>query len=308
MSKRRLNYQHLFYFWQVVREQSVSAAASKLHLAQPTISSQLAMLEEALGERLLHKEGRRLVPTETGRLVFQYAEEIFSLGQELINTLKGRPSGRAMRLTVGVSDALPKLVAYRLLEPAFHLDEPVQIICYEGPIERLMAEMVWREIDLILTDAPLTPASSSKAFSYFLGESAVCVFAAPALVDRYRAGFPASLNGAPFLLPTSNTALRRSLEQWFHAQGILPRVQAEIEDSALLKTFGSSGIGLFIAPALVAEEIMAQYGVSIVGQIEAVREQFYAIAQQRKQAHLVVNAILDRAQDRLYSPTESGSI
>ncbi|MBP1151426.1 MULTISPECIES: transcriptional activator NhaR [unclassified Methylocaldum] len=289
----RINYQHLFYFWNVAREESVTRASEKLHLAQPTISSQLAVFEKTIGEKLFYKNGRKLVLTDTGRIVFHYADEIFSLGQELANTLKGRPTGRALRLVVGVADALPKLVACRLIEPAFRLPEPVQILCYEDKAERLLAEMSLQGIDLVLSDVPVTPANGAKAFNHLLGECGVTVFGTPELASAYRPDFPRSLSGAPFLLPTGNTALRRSLDQWFDAENISPKIQAEIEDSALLKTFGSGGTGLFVAPSAVEEEIQRQYDVEAIGRIDSVRERFYAITERRKLKHPAVSAILE---------------
>ncbi|WP_305909064.1 transcriptional activator NhaR [Methylomarinum sp. Ch1-1] len=297
---KRINYQHLFYFWNVVREEGVTRASEKLHLAQPTISAQLAVFEQAVGDKLFYKNGRKLMLTETGRIVFHYADEIFSLGRELSNTLAGRPSGQALRLTVGVADALPKMLVYRLIEPALQLPESVQLHCYEDKADRLLTEISLLGIDLVLSDAPLTPTSDSKAFNHLLGGCPVTVFGTANLADIYRPGFPRSLNGAPFLLPTGNTALRRSLDQWFDAEGISPQIQAEIEDSALIKTFGSGGAGLFVAPSTVAVELERQYNVQSLGRIETVEEKFYAITAQRKLKHPAVTAILENAREQLF--------
>ena len=296
----RLNYQHLFYFWNVAREESVTRACEKLHLAQPTISGQLAVFEQAIGKKLFHKSGRKLLLTDTGRVVFHYAEEIFALGRELNNTLKGRSTGAALRLVVGISDALPKLAVYRLIEPAFNIPEAVQVLCYEDKAERLLNEMSLHSVDLVLSDAPLTASSGTKAFTHLLGESSITVFGTARLAAVYRPDFPRSLMGAPFLLPTGNTALRRSLDQWFDSHDISPNIRAEIEDSALIKTFGSGGVGLFVAPTSVEAEVQQQYAVEAIGRIDEVQERFYAITMRRKLKHPAVTAILDNARDNLF--------
>jgi LysR family transcriptional activator of nhaA len=290
---QRINYQHLFYFWHVVTEGSITAACKKLHLAQPTISGQLTVFEQAIGEKLFYKQGRKMQLTDTGRIVFHYAEEIFALGRDLGNTLKGLPTGRALRLSIGIADALPKLVVYRLMQPVFQLPEPVQIYCYEDKVERLLS-------DLVLSDTPLTSSSNANIFNHLLGESAVTVFACADLAAIYRPNFPRSLGGAPFLLPTNNTALRRSLDHWFDNENIRPNIQAEIEDSALIKTFGKGGMGLFVAPTIVEAEIKRQYMVETVGNIESVKERFYAITVRRQLKHPAVTAILDNARDNLF--------
>ncbi|WP_020561841.1 transcriptional activator NhaR [Methylosarcina fibrata] len=289
----RLNYQHLFYFWHVAKEGSISRASEKLHLAQPTISGQLAVFEQAVGEKLYYMDGRKLVLSDTGRTIFRYAEEIFTLGQELTQTLLGRSGGRGLKLNVGIADALPKLISYRLLEPAFQAGEPVQLICHEDKAERLISEISLHSIDLVLSDIPATPSVGSRVFNHLLGESKVAVFGTPELAERYSRDFPHSLNGAPLLLSTQNTALRRSLDQWFDDQGLYPDIKAEIEDSALLKTFAAGGTGLFVAPIAIEIEIQRQYGAQLIGKIDAVFERFYAITAQRKRKHPAVMAILE---------------
>lgn len=297
---QRINYQHLFYFWHVVTEGSITAACEKLHLAQPTISGQLTVFEQAIGEKLFYKQGRKQQLTDTGRIVFHYAEEIFALGRELGNTLKGLPTGRALRLTIGIADALPKLVIYRLMQPVFQLPEGVQIFCYEDKVERLLNDIALQSIDLVLSDTPLTSSSNANIFNHLLGDSSVNVFASAELAAIYRPNFPRSLSGAPFLLPTNNTALRRSLDQWFDNENIRPKIKAEIEDSALIKTFGKGGMGLFVAPTIVEAEIKRQYMVETVGIIETVKERFYAITVRRQLKHPAVTAILDNARDNLF--------
>jgi len=284
----------------VAKEGGISRACEKLRLAQPTISGQLAVFEDSIGEKLFRRDGRKLALTETGRAVFHYAEEIFALGRELTNTLKGRPGARAPRLSVGITDALPKLIAYRLIEPALRLAEPPQILCYEDKTERLLAEISLHGVDLVLSDAPATPSIGARTFNHLLGECGVAVFGTPALAARCTDDFPRSLNGAPFLLPTANTALRRSLDQWFDAEGLRPEIKAEIEDSALLKTFAAAGVGLFVAPTPVKTEIERQYGMELVGRIDAVRERFYAVTIHRKMKHPGVTAILESARDWLF--------
>ncbi len=296
----RLNYHHLLYFWTVVREGSISRACEKLHLAQPTISSQLRELEKSLGEKLFYKAGRNLVPTESGRVVFRYADEMFSIGQELMDILKGRRLGQSLRLFVGITEVLPKLTAYRLIEPALRLPEPVQVVCYEDKAERLLAELSVHGLDIVLSDLPAPPSARVRAFNHLLGECPVSVFGAPDLAAAYRRDFPHSLDGAPFLLPTAHSALRRSLEQWFDSEGIRPVIKGEIEDSALLKAFGQAGVGLFAAPNVVEAEIRRQYRVRVIGKIDSVREQFYAISVERELKHPAVVAISEAAREKLF--------
>jgi LysR family transcriptional activator of nhaA len=300
-----LNYHHLLYFWVTAREGSVTRASEQLYLSQPTISAQIRALERSLGEKLFLKSGRHLVLSEIGRVVFRYAEEIFSLGRELTDTLKGRTQdrslGRPVRFHVGIADVVPKLVAYRLIEPALRLAEPVHIVCKEDKPERLLAELAVHEVDLVLADAPISPSVKVKAYNHLLGECGVTIFAPPKQAGSYRRKFPRSLDGAPFLLPTDNTSLRRSLDQWFDAQHLRPAVVGEFEDSALLPVFGQTGLGLFAAPSAIEVEIHAQYGVQVVGRIDTVRERFYAISVERKLKHPAVVAISETARQELFS-------
>jgi LysR family transcriptional regulator, transcriptional activator of nhaA len=295
-----LNYHHLLYFWMVAREGSIAKASKELLLAQPTITGQIRALENVLGEKLFTRSGRNLVPSETGRLVFRYANEIFSLGRELTDVLKGRPSGRPIRLVVGVSDSLPKFIAYRLIAPALALPEPVQLVCREDQPDRLMASLATFELDLVLSDAPVPPTVRIRAFSHLLGRSGLSFFAKPAVAAKYRKNFPASLDGAPFLLPLESVAMRRPLERWFEAQGIRPQVVGEFQDNALLKIFGSAGVGIFTAPTAVEDEVRQRYSVSVLGQAESVTESFYAISVERKLKHPAVVAISETARQTLF--------
>lgn len=294
-----LNYHHLLYFWTVARTGSVSRAGEELRLTQATVSAQLKSLEGALEEKLFRKSGRHLVLTDTGKLVFRYAEEIFSLGQEMLGSLKGQPEGRLARLTVGVADVLPKIVAYQLIEPALKAQEMYRIVCREGTNEELLPALALHDIDVVLTDAPIDTSFNVKAFSHLLGECGMVVFGAPKLADKYRRGFPKSLDGAPFLLPTRNATARRSLEQWFDAQHLHPRIVAEFEDNALLNVFGQHGLGLFVTPSVIATEVQRQYQVKIVGHMANVRERFFAISLDRKLRHPAVLAISEGARTRL---------
>ena len=296
-----INFNHLYYFWVVAREGSIARACDLLLVAPPTVSAQLRTLERSLGERLFTKSGRGLALTEAGRTAFGYADEMFTTGRDLIDTLKGRPTGRPLRLLVGVADSLPKLIAYRLIKPALQLSEPVQLVCHEGRAERLLAELAVHGLDVVLTDAPISTEVRVRAYSHQLGECGVTVFGTPALARELRGEFPRSLDGAPFLLPTPATTLRRSLDGWFEAQRIRPVIKGEFDDGALMKVFGQSGEGLFPAPTAVEPEVIEQYRVTPVGRIETVRERFYAISVERKLKHPAVVAICAAARRDLFS-------
>jgi LysR family transcriptional activator of nhaA len=295
-----LNYHHLLYFWMVAREGSITKACAQLHLAQPTISSQLRKLERSLGEKLFEREGRNLVLTETGRTVYRYADEIFALGQELRDAVAGRPRGRPLRLVVGVPDVLPKLIVYRLLKPALEMEEATQLATYEGKLDDLLADLALHRLDIVLSDAPTGPTTAVRAFNHPLGECGIGFFGTAAVARQYASGFPSSLDQAPMLLPTENTVLRRSLEQWFSETGVRPRVVAELEDSALLKVFGQAGEGIFPAPLAIATEVQQQYAVKQIGCVESIRERFYAISVERRLKHPAVLAISKFARDELF--------
>ena len=296
-----LNYHHLLYFYTAAREGSVTRASQVLRLAQPTLSGQIRKLEEFLGEKLFVRQGRGLALTETGHVVYRYAEEIFSAGREMVDALRGRPSQRPSRLHVGIADVVPKLVAHRLLEIALRLERPVQLVLREGKTDDLLGSLATQTFDLVITDAPLGPQVRVRAFNHLLGECGVAFFATPALARRHRRRFPRCLDGAPMLLPTANTVLRHSLEQWFDAVGVRPRLVAEIEDSALLKVFGQHGGGIFAAPEVIADEVRRRHGVVAVGRTEAVRERFYAITVERRIRHPAVAAITEAARERLFA-------
>lgn len=297
-----LNYHHLLYFWTVARAGSIARACRQLRLAQPTISGQIRALENTLGEKLFVRAGRGLALTEVGQLVYRYADEIFSLGRELTDVLKGRPSpGRPARFLVGISDALPKLIAYRVLAPALAMPETVRVVCHEARPDRLLAELSSHTLDLVLTDAPLRPAARVRAFNHLLGSCGVTLFAAPPLAARCRRNFPASLDGVPFLLPLETSTLRGSLEHWFDAQGIRPRIAGEFQDTALMETFGQAGIGVFAAPTAIEKEVRRHYRVSPIGRIDGIVERFYAISVERRLKHPAVLAISETARTELFA-------
>ena len=291
----RLNYQHLLYFWSVARTGSLTRACEELALSPPTVSAQLRTLEERLGEKLLVKSGRTLVPTEAGRVVYTYANEIFGLGRGLIEALEHRPTGRPLRMVVGIDDVVPKEIAYRLLEPSLGLKRPVRVTCHEGTLERLMADLVARESDVVLSDAPITPSLNVRGYSHPLGGCEELWMAMPGLSSSLRRGFPNSLDGAPVLLPTDDTAIRRALDQWLDKQGVRPIMIGEFEDYAMLIEFARAGHGFAPVPAVLEQPFRKLYGFSRVGVAHGVRAEFFAITVERKIRNPAVAAITANA-------------
>jgi LysR family transcriptional activator of nhaA len=290
-----LNFRHLYYFWVVAKEGGITRAAERLGLAVQTVSSQLTLLEQSLGKTLFSQQGRRLVLTEAGRAAMTYADQIFLLGLQMQEAVSEADSGR-VRLSVGISDSLPKLSAYRMLEEAMKIEKKVRLVCYEDNFEALLADLALHKLDVVLTDREVQPGSALKVFSHQLFESEMLVVGAPELAERYGKDFPGNLNGAPFLLPTRNNALRGKIDEWFVQASVKPDVVGEFEDNALLNTFGRRGLGLFFAPAALAQEIAEQFGAQQVGAVPGVREQFYVISNERKIKHPAVEAILAAAQ------------
>ena len=297
-----LNYHHLLYFRAVAREGGVVKAARQLRLSPPTISAQIRQLEEQIGEPLFLRTGRSLVLTPTGQTVLRYADEIFELGEDLKSSLRHggeQPSGR---LVVGLSMVVPKLIAHRLIQPALEMPDPPEIVCIEDTTERLLGSLATYSLDLVLSDAPRGAEVAVRAYNHLLGECGVSFFATRELASRHRRGFPASLDGAPMLLPSPGSALRTSLEHWFQDLGIRPRSVGVFDDSALMKAFGAGGAGIFPAPSAIDGEVERQYGVRPVGRTDAVRERFYAISVERRLRHPAVVAISDEARESLFSP------
>lgn len=295
-----LNYHHLLYFWLAAKEGGVGKAAKKLRLSHPTVSGQIRTLERALGEELFVRKGRTLELTEMGRVVLGYADEIFALGRELMDTVRSRPTRGPQKLVVGIADVVPKLIAKRLLDPAREEHGGLRMVCREGKAERLLTELAAHDLDVVLSDSPLPAGSSVRAFNHLLGECGVSVFARKDLAARYRKGFPRSLHGAPMLMPGDATTQRRALDVWLDARGLRPVIEAEFDDSALLSVFGQDGAGLFPAPSAIEDSIKKQYEVELVGRLPEVRERFYAISIERRLRHPAVVAICETARQELF--------
>jgi LysR family transcriptional activator of nhaA len=290
-----LNYHHLLNFWLVAREGSVQRASEVLHVTPASVSVQVKQLEKSLGVKLLQKQGRGLVLTDMGEEVSAYASEIFTTGRELMEMVKGRPDGKPQELRVGIRDVLPKLVAFRLLQPALELDEPVRLKCEEADMPQLVADLAIHKLDVILTDAALDPHFKVRAYSHRLGESEVVIMGTRELARKYRRGFPGSLDGAPFLLPMDNSVLRRAMDQWFSDLNLAPIVKGEFADSAMLKIAGRQGLGLFAVPVSIRDDVTAIYGLREVGIVAGVKERFYAVSVERKLKHPAVIAIRENA-------------
>ncbi len=297
-----LNYHHLYYFWMVAKEGTIARACQKLLLAQPTISGQLRQFEESLGEKLFIKSGRNLVLTEIGQVVYRYADEIFSVGRELQDVLRGRPQGRPARFLVGISDVMPKWIVFRVLEPVLKMSEPVHLICHEDDTENLLLRLAAHQLDMVLTDAPVTAPSRARAFNHELGSSGISFCATPELAARYRRNFPKCLDSAPFLLPIEGSAMRRSLEQWFDHHQIRPSIVGEFQDSALLKVFGQAGAGVFAIASAVEKDVEVHYGCRTISRTREIVERFYAVSLERRLKHPAVVMVSKAASEFLPEP------
>ena len=296
-----INLKHLRYFWAVASHGSIARASKVLHLTPQTISGQLRELEDQIGAKLFAKTGRNLMLTDTGRLVFAYADDMFRISDELQDVLAGRTPGGGLTLHVGIAMVVPKLLAHRVLAPAMRMPEPVRLVCIEKPLVDLLADLSVHKLDLVLADSPLNPALNIRAYNHPLGESPITFFAAGGQAARWRAGFPASLDGAPMLMPTASSALRRALDLWFDRNKVKPRMVAEIEDRALMKTFGEAGVGVFTSPQAVEEDVLSKYAVEVIGRTDEVTERFYAISAERRIKHPAVSAITEAARSGLFS-------
>jgi LysR family transcriptional regulator, transcriptional activator of nhaA len=296
-----LNYHHLQYFWMVAKHGSITRASAELRLAHPTISGQIRRLEEVLGEKLFARSGRNLVLTDRGRIAFRYADEIFSLGQELQDSIKGRSTGQPLRLVVGVSDVIAKSMVHRMLEPAFQLRDKVRIICKEArSADAFLGELAVHAVDVVLADAPAGPGTPVRTFSHPLGECGSSFFAAPQLAKACRRGFPRSLDGAQVLLPSADSTFRRALDEWFQSRDIRPEIIAELDDLALASVLGERGLGLLAAPDVIEKELRQRYGLQRVGRAKDIRQRFYAISVERKIKNPAVVAICEVARTKIF--------
>jgi LysR family transcriptional regulator, transcriptional activator of nhaA len=295
-----LNYHHLYYFCAVVRCGGISKASRELRVSSPAISMQLRNLEDSLGEKLLVRSGRELALTDKGRLVAEYGEEIFALGREMMHLVKDRPTGRPLRLTIGVADVLPKMIAQWLIGPALQLKEPVRVVCREGNSDQLVSQLILQELDVVLSDAPISSNVKVSAYSHLLGECGTTFVATVELARKLKRDFPWSLDGAPMLLPMENTDLRRNLDYWFEANGIRPTIAGEFQDYALLRAFGQGGAGIFPIPSVFEKELKQQGALRRIGNTGDVRNRFYAISVDRKLKHPAVIAICDTARRQLF--------
>lgn len=298
---RHLNYNHLLYFWTVAKEGSVVRASEKLNLTPQTISGQLKLLEETIGEALFERAGRGLAMTDTGRVVEQYANEIFSLGAELTQRIKSKTPGSPSTFNIGIVNSIPKLISYKILQPGLEMAEPIKLVCFEGDLENLLADLAVHKLDMLLSDRPIPTGLNVKAFNHSLGFSSLAFFGHPSLISKTlenseQKHFPGMLDSAPLIMPLHTNALRRSLEDWFEQTQITPRIIAEFDDSALLKVFGQAGSGFFAAPSVIAEQVQEMYGVEKIGDINNVQENYYVISPERHLKHPAVIEITDAAK------------
>jgi LysR family transcriptional activator of nhaA len=295
-----LNYHHLRYFWAVAQEGSVRKASEKLKVSEPSISAQIQSLQAALGAELFRRSGRGLVLTETGRLAYGLAGEIFSLGEELVSAMRGLPLQREINFNVGLADSIPKLVAHEILRPVFKSEAPIHVVCREGKVDDLLAQLATLRLDIVLGDEPASTSLKTRTFNHLLGSCGVTFCAAPALARKLRRGFPQSLHGAPALLPTHNTNLRRSLEKWFRGQGITPRIVGEFEDTAMGTEVAADGLGFLPMPSVVSREAWMRYQLHAIGTTSECQDQFYAITAERRVNHPAVLLVTHNAQSRLF--------
>lgn len=297
----QLNFHYLRYFWMVAREGGLRKAADRLHVSQPTISAQVKALEEQLGEKLTRRDGRGLALTEAGRRVFEYAEQIFALGDDLVGSVAHPDRARPMRVAIGVTDSLPKLVSYALMRPLFHLQQAVKVVVNEASAGELLVQLAAHRLDVVLTDEPAPSSINLRTFNHRLGECGVSFLATHAVVATLRGRFPRSLDAAPMLLPAHGTALRHSLDHWLQREAIRPHVVVECDDAALMKIAAADGLGVLPIPTVAEGEAISRYDLKRVGRAQDCRQQFYAISAERQLTHPAVLAITSAAREEMFS-------
>lgn len=299
-----LNYKHLRYFWMVAKSGSIARASEQLHLTPQSISGQLSEFEETLGVELFRRVGRGLELTDMGQRLLVYAEQIFSLGDELLDLVRDRAPQAGVPFRVGIADSVPKMVAYRLVEPSLKLPDPVRLICREGRLAMLLGDLAVHRLDMVIADRPMPGNLNVRGYDHLLGESGVSVFAHASLLPALGGDFPANLDNVPFLMPGEDVALHPRLRRWFEGERLRPRIVGEFDDSALLYAFGQAAAGLFVAPTAIEEFVTRHYEVGVVGRIESVREQVYAITTERQLSHPVIVAIYQQAQRHIFATSQ----
>ena len=300
-----LNYHHLRYFWTVARKGGVRKAAEELHVSQPSISAQLRLLEESLGQKLFRRSGRNLVLTETGQLVLNYADEIFSAGRELMNAVKKRPGKHPVRVNIGLTDAFPKLIAFQILRAAFRSEAAVHMICREAEIGPLVSHLQAHRLDIVLADEPASSALKAKTFNHRLGRSGITFCAVPSLAAKLRRNFPQSLDGAPALLPTQNMGMRAALETWFDSKTIRPRLVGEFEDSALMEVCSTGGRGFTAVHTVVDRAALKHFGLRVIARVDECGTDFYAITAERRVKHPAAVAITEHAYSSVFAESDA---
>ncbi len=296
-----MNYKHLHYFWAAAKAGGIVRAGEQLHISPQTLSGQIKLLEERLGCALFRKVGRSLELTDEGRRVLGFADQIFALGAELEATVgKGDAAARTLDFRVGIADSVPKAIAYRLLEPALAMSQPVHLICHESSFQSLLGQLAVHRLDLVIADEPIGRDLSVRAYNHLLGSTSMSFFAAPALKRSLVGDFPQCLDGAPMLLQGSASAMRRRFDFWLATHKIRPQAIGEFDDAALMKAFGGEGRGVFMSPSVLESETAAQYGVRLVGRTDELIEEFYAISVERRITHPCIATITAAARSQLF--------
>lgn len=303
-----INFKHLRYFWAVAKSGSIVRAGAQLHVTPQSISSQLAELEAMLGTSLLRRHGRGLEMTDAGRRTLTYAEEIFDLEEELLAAVREQGTRSALPFRIGIADSVPKSLTYRVVEPTLHMPEAVRLVCREGRLVSLLADLSVHRLDMVIADRAMPTDLRVRAYNHLLGSSDVTVFGAESVVTMLKGTFPALLDNAPLLLPGEEVAIRTALVQWFEAQRVRPRIVGEFDDSALVKAFGQGGAGLFVAPTAIAGYVCRQYGVRALGRIDAVIEHLYAITTERRIQHPAAVVISQAATRQVFGAAGAHAI